>query len=44
MAELEITAPGIDSLRIPLYAGSTITSLGPLSKLLSVINYLVWGE
>ena len=44
MAELEITAPGIDSLRIPLYAGSTITSLGPLSKLLSVVNYLVWGE
>jgi len=44
IAELEITAPGIDSLRIPLYAGSTITSLGPLSKLLSVINYLVWGE
>ena len=44
MAELEITAPGIDSLRIPLYAGSTITSLGPLSKLLSVVNYFVWGE
>ena len=44
IAELEITAPGIDSLRIPLYAGSTITSLGPLSKLLSVVNYLVWGE
>ena len=44
IAELEITAPGIDSLRIPLYAGSTITSLGPLSKILSVINYLVWGE
>ena len=44
IAELEITSPGIDSLRIPLYAGSTITSLGPLSKLLSVINYLVWGE
>ena len=44
IAELEITAPGIDSLRIPLYAGSTITSLGPLSKLLSVVNYFVWGE
>ena len=44
IAELEITAPGIDSLRIPLYAGSTITSLGPLSKLLSVVDYLVWGE
>ena len=44
IAELEITAPGIDSLRIPLYAGHTITSLGPLSKLLSIVNYLVWGE
>ena len=44
IAELEITAPGIDSLRIPLYAGSTITSLGPLSKLLSVVDYLIWGE
>ena len=44
IAELEITAPGIDSLRIPLYAGSTISSLGALSKLLSVVNYLVWGE
>ena len=44
IAEVEITAPGIDSLSIPLYAGSSITSLGQLSKLLSVIYYLVWGE
>jgi len=44
VAELEISAPGIDGLTIPLHAGSTVQSLGPLSKLLSVVNYLLWGE
>jgi len=44
VATLRVAAPGVDSLEIPLTAGSEIGQLGPVGRLTAAFNFLVWGE
>lgn len=44
VATLLVTAPGVDSLEIPLAAGADIEQLGPVGRLTAAFNFLVWGE
>ena len=44
IASLIVTAPGIETLEIPLKAGADIEQLGPVGRLNAAVNFLVWGE
>jgi D-alanyl-D-alanine carboxypeptidase (penicillin-binding protein 5/6) len=43
LAELEITAPGIEPLRLPLVAGEEVQSASLLGRVSSALGYLIWG-
>jgi D-alanyl-D-alanine carboxypeptidase (penicillin-binding protein 5/6) len=43
LAELEITAPGIEPRRVPLVAGEEIQEAGLLGRMSGAIGYLIWG-
>ncbi len=43
LAELEITAPGIEPRRVPLVAGEEVQEAGLLGRMSSAIGYLIWG-
>ena len=44
LAELEITAPGIEPQRVPLLAGAEIPEAGLLGRMSGALNYLIWGR
>ena len=44
LAELEITAPGIEPRRVPLIAGEEIQAVGLLGRMTGAIGYLIWGS
>ena len=43
LAELEISAPGIESRRVPLLAGEEIQEAGLLGRMSGALGYLIWG-
>jgi serine-type D-Ala-D-Ala carboxypeptidase (penicillin-binding protein 5/6) len=43
LAELEISAPGLDPRRIPLIAGATVQAASMFGRMTSAIGYLIWG-
>jgi D-alanyl-D-alanine carboxypeptidase (penicillin-binding protein 5/6) len=43
LAHLEITAPGIETRRVPLYAGSEVQAANLLGRVTSALGYLIWG-
>jgi serine-type D-Ala-D-Ala carboxypeptidase (penicillin-binding protein 5/6) len=43
IARLEITAPGIEPLVIPLQAAEPVETAGILGRITSAIGYLIWG-
>jgi serine-type D-Ala-D-Ala carboxypeptidase (penicillin-binding protein 5/6) len=43
LAELEISAPGIEPRRVPLVAGADVQAAGLLGRVSSAIGYLIWG-
>jgi D-alanyl-D-alanine carboxypeptidase (penicillin-binding protein 5/6) len=43
LAELEITAPGIEPRRVPLVAGEEIQEAGLLGRMSGALGYLIWG-
>jgi hypothetical protein len=43
VAELAITAPGVESRRVPLIAGATVQAAGMLDRVTSALGYLIWG-
>ena len=43
LAELEITAPGLEPHRVPLIAGETVQAASMLGRVTSAIGYLIWG-
>ncbi len=43
IATLTVTAPGVETLEVPLVAGADIGKLGPLSRIGAAIGYMVWG-
>lgn len=43
LAELEITAPGIERRRVPLIAGEEVPAAGLLGRMSNAIGYLIWG-
>jgi D-alanyl-D-alanine carboxypeptidase (penicillin-binding protein 5/6) len=44
LAELEITAPGIEPRRVPLVAGEEIQGAGLLGRMSGALGYLIWGR
>jgi serine-type D-Ala-D-Ala carboxypeptidase (penicillin-binding protein 5/6) len=43
LAELEITAPGLEPRRIPLIAGDTVQAASMFGRVTSALGYLIWG-
>ena len=43
LATLKIEAPNIETRTIPLKAGETVTQLGPFGRIVSGVEYLVFG-
>ena len=43
VAELEITAPGLEPRRIPLIAGDTVQAASMFGRMSSALGYLIWG-
>jgi serine-type D-Ala-D-Ala carboxypeptidase (penicillin-binding protein 5/6) len=43
VAELEITAPGLEPRRVPLLAGETVQAASMLGRMSSALGYLIWG-
>jgi serine-type D-Ala-D-Ala carboxypeptidase (penicillin-binding protein 5/6) len=43
LAELEITAPGLEPHRIPLIAGAAVQAASMFGRMTSAIGYLIWG-
>ena len=43
LAELEITAPGIEPRRLPLVAGEEVRAVNLLGRVTSALGYLIWG-
>jgi hypothetical protein len=41
---LEVSAPGFETLEIPLVAGEGVGRLGPLERVVSALNFLIWGS
>ena len=44
IATLEITAPGVETMTIPLVAGNNVNRLGFFGRLGAAINSLIWGR
>ena len=44
VAELEITAPGLEPLRFPLVAGATVQAASVLHRMTNALGYLIWGS
>jgi D-alanyl-D-alanine carboxypeptidase (penicillin-binding protein 5/6) len=44
VAQLEITAPGIEPKRVPLIAGEEIQEAGLLGRMSGALGYLIWGR
>ena len=43
VATLNISAPGVDPIEIPLVAGEDVKKLGLTGRLMAAINYILWG-
>jgi D-alanyl-D-alanine carboxypeptidase (penicillin-binding protein 5/6) len=43
LAELEISAPGLEPRRIPLIAGDTVQAASMFGRMSSALGYLIWG-
>ena len=43
VAELEITAPGIEPRRLPLIAGAEVREANLFGRVTSALGYLIWG-
>ena len=43
VAELEITAPGLEPRRFPLIAGAAVQAASMFGRVTSAIGYLIWG-
>jgi len=43
LAELEITAPGIEPRQLPLIAGETVHEANLFGRVTSALGYLIWG-
>ena len=43
LAELEITAPGLDPRRLPLVAGQEVRAANLFGRMASALGYLIWG-
>jgi D-alanyl-D-alanine carboxypeptidase (penicillin-binding protein 5/6) len=43
IADLEISAPGLEPLRVPLTAGATVQAAGMFNRVTSALGYLIWG-
>jgi len=43
LATLTITAPGVDTLKIPLVAGEPVARLGLVGRLGAAFDFIVWG-
>jgi D-alanyl-D-alanine carboxypeptidase (penicillin-binding protein 5/6) len=43
LAELEITAPGLEARRVPLLAGESVQAASMFGRVTSAIGYLIWG-
>ena len=43
IATLTVTAPGVETLELPLVAGADVGRLGPLRRIGAAISYMVWG-
>jgi len=43
IAELKISAPGIETITVPLLAGESVKQLGPIGRLGEALRHLVWG-
>ena len=43
LAELEIAAPGIEPLRLPLTAGENVRTVNLFGRVTSALGYLIWG-
>jgi D-alanyl-D-alanine carboxypeptidase (penicillin-binding protein 5/6) len=43
VADLEISAPGIEPRRLPLMAGAEVGAANLLARVTSAIGYLIWG-
>lgn len=43
-AQLVVSAPGFETLEIPLVAGEGVGRLGALGRVVSALNYLIWGS
>jgi D-alanyl-D-alanine carboxypeptidase (penicillin-binding protein 5/6) len=43
VAELEVSAPGLEPRRIPLIAGATVQAASMFGRMSSAIGYLIWG-
>src|SRR5918995_3760986 len=43
VAELDISAPGLEPRRVLLIAGATVQAAGMLDRVTSAIGYLIWG-
>jgi D-alanyl-D-alanine carboxypeptidase (penicillin-binding protein 5/6) len=43
VAQLEITAPGLEPRRIPLIAGDSVQAASMLGRMSSALGYLIWG-
>ncbi len=44
VALLEVSAPGFETMEIPLVAGEGVGRLGPLGRVVSAMNFLIWGS
>ena len=44
LAELAITAPGLEPLRFPLVAGTTVQAANVFNRMTSALGYLIWGS
>jgi len=42
--ELVISAPGLDTITVPVVAGEPVERLGSFGRLQSAVQYLVFGE
>ena len=43
VAELEVTAPGLEPRRLPLIAGASVQAASMFGRMTSAIGYLIWG-
>ena len=43
LAQLEISAPGLEPRRVPLIAGEAVQAASMFGRMTSAIGYLIWG-